>query len=57
MIDDAELAAQQFLELCSAGTMKRLMFAAGEPPDAREIERQVVQALRVFFAAYGPQAR
>jgi AcrR family transcriptional regulator len=55
-IEDAELAAQQFLELCSAGTMKRLLFAAGEPPGALEIERQVEQTLRMFFAAYGGRA-
>lgn len=54
VVDDAELAAQQFLDLCSATTMKRLMFAVGDAPGAAEIERHVEQVLRVFFAAYDP---
>ena len=57
LIVDTELAAQQFLELCSAGTMKRLLFAVGEPPGRAAIEHHVEDALRVFFAAYGPTAR
>ena len=57
LIVDTELAAQQFLELCSAGTMKRLLFAVGDPPGQAAIEHHVEDALRVFFAAYGPTAR
>lgn len=54
-IPDTEVAAQQFLDLCSAWTMKRLLFAAGAPPAPAEIERRVEGALALFFAAYTPR--
>ena len=56
-VDDTAQAAHHFLDLCSSGLLKRLLFAAAEPPDADEIARNVEAALRVFFAAYGrPEA-
>ena len=55
-IGDTELAAQQFLDLCSGVMMKRQLFAAGDPPDAAAIERQVEATLAMFLAAYGPGA-
>ena len=54
-IPDTEVAAQQFLDLCSAWTMKRLLFAAGTPPTSSEIERRVEGGLAMFFAAYAPR--
>jgi AcrR family transcriptional regulator len=53
-IADTRLAGQHFLDLCQSGTLRRLLFAVGEPPTAEEIAYQVDQAIRVFFAAYGP---
>lgn len=51
---DTALAAQQFLDLCSAAVMKRLLFAVGGTPDAAAIACQVDAAVAMFFAAYGP---
>lgn len=51
-IADPELAAQQFLELCSSGFLKQLMFQVRNAPDAVEIERHVDTAVDLFFAAY-----
>jgi len=55
-IEDTSVAAQHFLDLCSSGLMKRQLFAVGGPPTQDEIRTNVENAIRVFFAAYGPQA-
>jgi len=54
-IEDTALAAQHFLDLCQSGTLRRLLFAVGEPPTEEEIAYFVDRAMRVFFAAYGPK--
>jgi hypothetical protein len=36
--------------------MRRLLFAVGETPTESQIRNNVEQAIRVFFAAYGPGA-
>ena len=51
-IADTAVAAQQFLDLCASGLLKRLLFAVGEPPTADEIAHNVDAAIRVFAAAY-----
>ncbi|SCX88265.1 TetR/AcrR family transcriptional regulator [Microvirga guangxiensis] len=56
-IADTEVAAQHFLDLCQSGLIRRLLFSVGDPPTDGEIERNVANAIRVFFAAYGPQAK
>ena len=53
-IEDTRIAAQHFLDLCQGGLMRRLLFAVGETPTQEEIAYNVENALRVFFAAYGP---
>lgn len=53
---DTELAAKHFLHLCQAGMLTRLLFAAGGPVTEAEIGPRVAEAVRVFFAAYGPEA-
>ena len=53
---DTDVAAVQFLDLCSGPVMKRLLFAVTQPPDQAMLERQVEAALAMFFAAYGPPA-
>lgn len=55
-IEDTGVAAQHFLDLCISGLMRRLLFAVGEPPTESEIKTNVENAIRVFFAAYGPNA-
>ncbi|QFU18069.1 TetR/AcrR family transcriptional regulator [Microvirga thermotolerans] len=52
-IEDTGVAAQHFLDLCQSGVMRRLLFAVGSRPTDEEIRRNVENALRVFFAAYG----
>src|SRR4051812_47836382 len=54
-IDDTALAANQFLDLCQSGILRRVLFASGIPA-SDEMERNVDEAIRVFFAAYGPRA-
>lgn len=52
--EDTGVAAQHFLALCGSDVMKRLLFAVGERPTEAEIKHNVENAVRVFFAAYGP---
>jgi hypothetical protein len=53
-IDDPDTAAGHFLALCQAETMKRLLFAVDTELGQDEIDARVSDAIRVFFAAYGP---
>jgi AcrR family transcriptional regulator len=53
-IADTGVAAQHFLDLCGSGLIRRLLFAVGGAPTEPEIEKNVDNAIRVFFAAYGP---
>lgn len=53
-IDDPELAARQFLDLCKTGIHLRLLLGQPEPPTADEIKRNLDSAVKVFLAAYGP---
>jgi hypothetical protein len=56
-ISDPELAAQQFLELCSGAVLKRLMFRVSEAPDTAAIERHVDGVMHLFLAAYAAKPR
>jgi AcrR family transcriptional regulator len=52
-IDDIDLAARQFLELCSGSFFKLRLFGAMEtPPSHEEMNRVICGAVRVFLAAY-----
>ena len=55
-IADTTLAAEQFLNLCSAGILKRLLFAAQEAFDSGTLAHNVDAAIEVFFAAYGRES-
>ncbi|WP_243367957.1 TetR/AcrR family transcriptional regulator [Microvirga solisilvae] len=55
-IEDTSVAAQHFLDLCVSGLMRRQLFAVGGAPTQDEIKKNVANAIRVFFAAYGPQS-
>lgn len=54
-IADTRLAAQHFIDLCVAGRIRRLLFGIDDCPCDRDRERLLNEALRVFFAAYGPR--
>lgn len=52
---DPVIAAGHCVDLCHAGTVRRILFGLSGPATEAERERLVDEALRVFFAAYGPQ--
>ncbi|OLP61146.1 TetR family transcriptional regulator [Xaviernesmea oryzae] len=57
-IDDVELAARQFIDLCTAGVFKRRLFGdLAVPPDEDEIARMVASAVRLFTVGYAPSAQ
>jgi AcrR family transcriptional regulator len=56
-IEDAERAAQHFIDLCKSGVFNRVLFGVIETADPREIEVAVDAAVEVFMRAYGASAR
>ncbi|EAR50519.1 transcriptional regulator, TetR family protein [Oceanicola granulosus HTCC2516] len=52
-IDDVELAAEQFQELCKADLFQRMIFCNTHDFTDAEIERVVTGAVDVFLARYG----
>lgn len=52
-IDDLELAADQFGELCKADIWPRLIFGVIDRVDASDIDRVVDGAVEIFLARYG----
>ena len=52
VIDDTELAATQFMQMCQATLFQPYIFQAKPAPTDEEIVRVVDSALRVFLAAY-----
>ncbi len=53
VIDDLELAADQFAELCKADIHARLIFGVGECCNPRDTERVINGAIEMFMARYG----
>ncbi len=53
-IEDTDLAAEQFLGLCSVRSFKRAIFGVEGSPSLANGSKEVDSALKVFFAAYGP---
>ncbi|HMO28868.1 TetR/AcrR family transcriptional regulator [Enterovirga sp.] len=51
-IDDTALAAEQFLNLCSTGILKRLLFGMPVADLPKTAARNVEAAVSVFLAAY-----
>lgn len=51
-VPDTDLAAEQFLNLCSAGILKKLLFAVADNVDQAARARNVTGAVDVFLAAY-----
>ena len=56
-IPDTGLAAEQFLNLCSAGILKRLLFGVEEALDPAALRANVDAAVAVFLAAYESSRR
>jgi AcrR family transcriptional regulator len=56
-IDDCQLAAAQFLQVCQATLFLPFVFQAAPPPSAERIAEVIDSATRMFLAAYkaGPQ--
>jgi AcrR family transcriptional regulator len=57
MIDDYQLAAWQFMQMCQATLFQAFIFQAKPSPSPDQIAKVVDSATRVFFAAYRPKAK
>jgi len=55
-IDNYEIAAWQFMQMCQATLFQAFIFQAKPAPSAEQIAAVVDSATRVFFAAYRPKA-
>ena len=51
-IDDCQLAAAQFMQMCQATLFLRFVFQAEPAPSAERIARVVDSATRVFLRTY-----
>jgi hypothetical protein len=51
-IEDCELAAAQFMQMCQATLFQPFIFQAAPAPSAERIARVVESATRMFLAAY-----
>lgn len=51
-IDDCDLAASQFMELCKASLFLPLVFQAAPPPSEQRMMEVIDSATRLFLAAY-----
>lgn len=56
VIDDYELAAWQFMQMCQATLFQAFIFQAKPAPSAEQIAVVVDSAVRVFFSAYRAKA-
>ncbi len=52
-VDDPQLAARQFLDLCKTGIHLRMMLGDRTAPTTDEIDCNLDSAIKVFLAAYG----
>jgi AcrR family transcriptional regulator len=57
VIDDYQLAAWQFMQMCQATLFQAFIFQAKPSPSPDQIAKVVDSATRVFFAAYRPKAK
>src|ERR1700751_4674477 len=55
-IDDYQLAAWQFMQMCQATLFQAFIFQAKPSPSAEQIAALVDSATPLFFAAYRPKA-
>jgi AcrR family transcriptional regulator len=56
-IDDLELAADQFAQLCKAGIQEKLLFGMAEQLTPEDVRRSVHGAVDMFLARYGSAAQ
>ena len=57
-IDDTDLAARQFIDLCLGDMLKRLLFMVVDVADPQdEIDVAVDEAVAMFIKAYGAPPR
>jgi AcrR family transcriptional regulator len=56
-IDNYQVAASQFMQMCQATLFQAFIFQAKPSPSPEQIATVVDSATRVFFAAYRPKAR
>jgi AcrR family transcriptional regulator len=52
-IDDLDLAAEQFVQLCKAGVQERLLFGLAQTVTPKAIARSTRGAVDMFLARYG----
>jgi TetR/AcrR family transcriptional repressor of mexJK operon len=57
VIDDLDLAADQFAQLCKVGIYERLIFSLSETVSPDEVDRIVRGAVDMFMARYGTGRR
>jgi AcrR family transcriptional regulator len=55
-IDDRELAATQFMQMCQATLFQPFLFQAAPAPSAKRMAHVVDSATRIFLAAYGTRS-
>jgi AcrR family transcriptional regulator len=55
-IDDLDLAAEQFVQLCKAGVQERRLFGVAETITPEAVGRSVRGAVDMFLARYGVEA-
>ena len=55
VIDDCQLAASQFMQMCQASLFLPFIFQAAPAPSPERIAEVVDSATRMFLAAYRPQ--
>ncbi len=56
-IDDCQLAASQFMQMCQASLFLPFIFQAAPAPSAERIAQVVESATRMFLAAYQAKPR
>lgn len=57
-ISDVNLAARQFIDLCTGTFLKMRLFGhMAEPPMREEIEKHIASAVKLFMAGYGVDNR
>jgi AcrR family transcriptional regulator len=56
VVEDRQLAASQFLMMCQASLFLPFIFQAAPAPSPERISQVVDSAIRMFLAAYRPQA-
>jgi AcrR family transcriptional regulator len=55
-IEDTDVAARQFIDLCLGDMLKRIFFLVVESVAPQEIDLIVDQSVALFLTAYGPSA-